>query len=237
MVYKFESYLNSWNKLSRAQKRSDVALPYTLWINRPIGRFFAVIAHKLSLTPNFVSFISLLFSVIGFLYLILIQDKEIIPTIFGVSILLFAYALDSADGQLARLTNIKGPSGEWLDHTADSIKTPMFHLSVFLVIYQIEGGLNLQVMIFFLMISAFASGKFFSSEIKEKMMANREKVNPGGGYIRSFLLAPFDYGFLCFIFILAPFNLLYPVYFFWGIYFILFCFASFIRSFRQLKNI
>ena len=40
------------------------------------------------------------------------------------------YALDSADGQLARLKGGGRPAGEWLDHTVDMAKTVMLHGAV-----------------------------------------------------------------------------------------------------------
>jgi phosphatidylglycerophosphate synthase len=44
--------------------------------------------------------------------------------------LLVAYALDSADGQVARVTGVSSRQGEWLDHVVDAARLPAFHLSV-----------------------------------------------------------------------------------------------------------
>ena len=45
---------------------------------------------------------------------------------------MFGYALDSADGQVARLTGGGSLLGEWLDHMIDSTKIAALHLAVLL---------------------------------------------------------------------------------------------------------
>ncbi|OAX67752.1 hypothetical protein A5N15_01010 [Rothia kristinae] len=49
-----------------------------------------------------------------------------------IAALLFAlgYAMDSADGQVARVTGASSPGGEWLDHVVDSVRVPAIHLTV-----------------------------------------------------------------------------------------------------------
>jgi phosphatidylglycerophosphate synthase len=47
-----------------------------------------------------------------------------------VLLLLLGYALDSADGQLARLTGMGRPSGEWLDHVIDMGKICFLNAAV-----------------------------------------------------------------------------------------------------------
>ena len=45
-------------------------------------------------------------------------------------LLMLGYALDSADGQLARLRHGGSKAGEWLDHVADAIKLSTLHGAV-----------------------------------------------------------------------------------------------------------
>ena len=51
-------------------------------------------------------------------------------------LLILGYALDSADGQLARLLGGGTPEGEWLDHVIDSAKLATIHLAVLVSLYR-----------------------------------------------------------------------------------------------------
>ena len=45
-------------------------------------------------------------------------------------LLVIGYALDAADGQLARLQGSGSRAGESLDHTVDALKTSVLHLAI-----------------------------------------------------------------------------------------------------------
>ena len=65
------------------------------------------------------------------------RRSDYVPPSVGVGIcvaLLFAlgYGLDSADGQVARVTGASSPAGEWLDHVVDSIRVPSVHMATLL---------------------------------------------------------------------------------------------------------
>ncbi len=51
-------------------------------------------------------------------------------------LLLLGYALDSADGQLARLLGAGSKRGEWLDHTVDATKVSVLHGTVLISFYR-----------------------------------------------------------------------------------------------------
>ena len=67
------------------------------------------------MTPNQVTVLSAVATGAG---LVLLVSGEPSPLrAAGVTVLLIlGFALDSADGQVARLTGGGSPSGEWLDH-------------------------------------------------------------------------------------------------------------------------
>ena len=44
-------------RLRQAQKSAKGAPPYSLYINRPLGRIFAAAAYQIGLTPNQVTWI------------------------------------------------------------------------------------------------------------------------------------------------------------------------------------
>ncbi|MBD9231961.1 MAG: CDP-alcohol phosphatidyltransferase family protein, partial [Rothia mucilaginosa] len=124
----FSSTLRS---LEAAQKPGIGVPAYTRWVNRRVARYFAAAAVALGITPNGVTAISAACSAAGLIVLITCP-----PTV-GVGIcaaMLFAlgYGLDSADGQVARVTGASSPAGEWLDHVVDSIRVPSVHMATLL---------------------------------------------------------------------------------------------------------
>ena len=52
------------------------------------------------------------------------------------ALLVLGYALDAADGQLARLRGGGSLLGEWLDHMIDSVKVAALHLAVLITLYR-----------------------------------------------------------------------------------------------------
>ena len=122
-------------QLQRAQKSSRGAPAYSLYVNRPLGRVLAAAAYGLRLTPNQVTAISAVFTFAG-LAVLAIAPAEPWIGLLVAALLVLGYALDSADGQLARLTGGGSLSGEWLDHTVDSVKVVAFHLAVLVTLYR-----------------------------------------------------------------------------------------------------
>jgi len=121
--------------LRSKQKTSKGASAYARYFNRPAGRHFAALAYKLRMTPNGVTAVSALcsFSGIGLI--------GFAPATAGISVLIvlllvLGYALDSADGQLARLRGGGSFAGEWLDHVVDAVKMASLHLAVLVAWYQ-----------------------------------------------------------------------------------------------------
>ena len=94
--------------LEQAQKPGIGVPAYTRWVNRRIARYFAAAAVSLGITPNGVTAVSAAISAAGVIVLLTAP-----PTILtGVIVaLLFAlgYGLDSADGQVARVTGASSP--------------------------------------------------------------------------------------------------------------------------------
>lgn len=79
---------------------------------RPLGYVFAVISKKLGITPNGITIFSVFVGVIaGHLF----YYNNLSINIIGILLLIWAEALDSADGQLARMTDKKSLYGRILD--------------------------------------------------------------------------------------------------------------------------
>ena len=115
--------------LAAAQKSKAGAPLYSRIVNRPVGRVLAAIAHRAHLTPDQVTLLSAACTLAG---IVLLAAAPLAPAATaGTSLLLMlGYALDSADGQLARLRHGGSKAGEWLDHVADAVKLSTLHGAV-----------------------------------------------------------------------------------------------------------
>ncbi|TQN35774.1 CDP-alcohol phosphatidyltransferase family protein [Kocuria rosea] len=123
------SYEEALAGLRAAQKPGQGVPAYTRWVNRPLARYAAARAAAAGLTPNGVTALSAVLSAAGLVVLVAAPPTPATGVV--VALLLAAgYVLDSADGQVARLTGTGSPAGEWLDHVVDSIRTPALHLAV-----------------------------------------------------------------------------------------------------------
>jgi phosphatidylglycerophosphate synthase len=124
-----ESYRAVVTRLAAAQKSHVNAPAYSRWVNRPLGRRIAAAAYLCGLTPNQVTAISAVFTFSGILALILLPPTPVLGIAVSAA-LVAGYAVDSADGQLARLRGGGSALGEWLDHVVDSVKNIAVHLAV-----------------------------------------------------------------------------------------------------------
>ena len=123
------SFATNLENLKSAQKPGNGVPAYTRWINRGLARRVAALCASWGWSANTVSAVSAAFSLTG---LILLVAMPVSP-LTGVLVAIFfatGYLLDSADGQVARLTETGSPAGEWLDHVIDAVRTPAIHLSV-----------------------------------------------------------------------------------------------------------
>lgn len=85
---------------------------------RPAGYGVALISAKLKITPNTLTIISIILGVTaGHLY----YYNSILINVIGIIIYLFADVLDSADGQLARMTNQISKTGRIFDGVATNL--------------------------------------------------------------------------------------------------------------------
>ena len=122
-------------RLRHAQKSAKGAPPYSLFVNRPLGRVLAAAAYQMGLTPNQVTYISAAMHLRRPLVLALAPATWPVGLLVTVMLVL-GYALDSADGQLARLRGGGSLLGEWLDHMIDSVKVAALHLAVLVSLYR-----------------------------------------------------------------------------------------------------
>ncbi len=95
---------------------------------RPIGYGIALVCRALGCTPNSVTIFSIL---VGMAAGHLFYYQSLWLNLTGVLLLIFADALDSADGQLARMTGQKSRYGRILDGFSENL----WFLSIYLHLY------------------------------------------------------------------------------------------------------
>lgn len=195
------SYRAAVARLASAQKSGAGQPAYLRWVNRPLGRRAAAAAFVLGLSPNAVTLLSGLCSLAALLLIALL------PPTMGVALgatalLLAGYALDSADGQLARLTGTGSLAGEWLDHVVDAARLPLFHLAI--AIHFFRWGDSFWLVGAALGYMLLSSVWFFAQTLAEKL-GERGPDAPDAPVWMSFVKAPYDVGTVNLIVLALPF--------------------------------
>lgn len=198
----------SMTALGAAQKSAAAgAPPYSILVNRRLGRYAAALAHQAAMTPNQVTGVSAALTFGGILLLALASPEWWVGIVVWVA-LAAGYILDSADGQLARLRGGGSVAGEWLDHVVDSTKIVSLHLAVLVGAFrhfQLRPEAWLLVPIGYAIVGTVS---FFAMILNDQLKATvlsksgLQVVPRRGSAIKSILLVPTDYGVLCMLFVL-----------------------------------
>ncbi|MEE1772520.1 CDP-alcohol phosphatidyltransferase family protein [Streptomyces sp. JV185] len=191
-------------ELRGAQKTAKGVSLYSRYVNRPAGRLFAAGAYRMGLTPNHVTSISAAFTFAAIASVALVRPSP------GLAVAVYAglaigFALDSADGQLARLTGRGGPDGEWLDHVVDCAKMILVHTAVLISFRRFfplpgEAWLLLPLGFLFAAVLTFCAGL-----LREQLGKGPARPAPGAAPVsrlRAVALLPADYGVFCPVFLL-----------------------------------
>ncbi|MEC5180190.1 CDP-alcohol phosphatidyltransferase family protein [Arthrobacter sp. CG_A4] len=197
-------YWSTVRELAAGQKTAARGAPaYSRYINRRLGRLLAAAALRAGLGPNAVTAISALFTFTGIALLVLYPPSAALG--LGVALcLVVGYALDSADGQVARMQGNGSPAGEWLDHMVDAVKTSLMPLALAVGLYRF-GSVDTWWLLVPLGAAVVSAVLFFSMILTEQLrrQAGRESVanTARRSWIRSVLVVPMDYGILCLSFV------------------------------------
>lgn len=109
---------NSKTDYESTLKSRDTEETLDIWFNRPIGYRWALLCKKLGIKPNPVTVISIILGVAsGYFF----WFSDLTMNIIGMFLLIWANTLDSADGQLARMTNQQSRLGRVLDGLAGNL--------------------------------------------------------------------------------------------------------------------
>lgn len=195
------SITESLQKLDSAQKSSVGVPAYTRWVNRRVARYLCAIAERVGATPSAVSVVSILVTFSGLAAFLLLHRTPLLGGILAAVLLALGYALDSADGQLARLQKTSSLRGEWLDHTLDAVRLPAVHLTI-------ATGFLLQGLPLFAAAAAafsvIASAGFLSQNLGGLLRDRSQTDRTVTRRYQSWLLLPADPGVLCWAFVLWP---------------------------------
>lgn len=99
-------------------KSMDTEEKWDIWIVRPIGFIEACLCRRMHIHPNTITIISILFGAASGYFFLPGNTKMVL---FGALLLFFANTLDSADGQLARMTKQYTMLGRVLDGFAGDV--------------------------------------------------------------------------------------------------------------------
>lgn len=186
--------------LASRQKPGPGVPAYTRWVNRQAGRYLAAGAHVLGLTPNAVTLVSAAVSAAAVVLLLTLPATPLVGLAVA-ALLALGYALDSADGQVARLSGRSGPAGEWFDHVVDAIRTPTIHLAVLVALVRDDRPQWLQVVA--LAYTVLCVAQFMSQILAEQLGARAGLDAPQvAGRAQSWVLLPTDNGTFCWLFVL-----------------------------------
>ncbi|MFC8302320.1 CDP-alcohol phosphatidyltransferase family protein [Specibacter sp. NPDC057265] len=195
--------------LKFAQK-SGVGVPaYTRWVNRGLARGVAAFFAARGWSANAVSGVSAVFSFAALALLLLLPVSPLTGLLVAV-LLAAGYVLDSADGQVARVTGTGSMAGEWLDHVIDAARTPAIHLCVAAGFVGLYGAGAWQWWLP-LLYCAVATCHFMSQILAEQLLRNAAPAPqpvpaptapvPSSGAARSLLMVHTDSGTLCWLFV------------------------------------
>ena len=112
----------SWQRfvteMRSTYKSMDTEEKWDLWVVRPIGFVEASACRRLHIHPNAITIVSILFGAASGYFFV---PGNVPMVLTGALLLFFANTLDSADGQLARMTKQYTMLGRVLDGFAGDV--------------------------------------------------------------------------------------------------------------------
>ncbi|MEU6576002.1 CDP-alcohol phosphatidyltransferase family protein [Streptomyces sp. NPDC046805] len=197
-------FSSALRELSQVQKPARGAPFYARFVNRPAGRVLAATAHRIGLSPNQVTVASATVTFSALAATAVCPPTHALGAWVTLALLL-GFALDSADGQLARLHRSASPSGEWMDHVVDCAKLLGIHAALLISFYRFF-DLPRPTALFAPIGFQFAAVVlFFGGTLKDQLRRRGADAPAGPGAqpsaVRGLALLPVDYGLLCLIFL------------------------------------
>lgn len=241
------AYGTALGRLRAAQKPAKGVSLYSRYVNRPLGRLLAAGGYVLGLRPHHVTAVSALAS-----FAALAAVAWTPPSWpLGVAVcagLVLGFALDSADGQLARLRGESSPAGEWLDHVVDCVKITGLHAAVLISFHRFFDLPSAGWLLVPLAFQLAAVVLFFGGLLTDKLRTAPAAPAPAGptpaapaparaSRLRAAALLPVDYGVLCAVFLLLGDERAFRVgYAALAVAYVGYCAAFLVKWYRELPG-
>lgn len=166
-----------------------------------IGGLLAFVFARMRMAPNAVTLLGGAFGVSGAVLLGLAANGQ--DVVVAGALLLLAYSLDCADGQLARATGRTSSAGAWLDVTVDAVVTSFLAVAVLAAL--LSNGTPL-------LPSLLTAGAFGAARMAVLFTASRVSSDNGGmqvqgisALLRATFLATIDTPFIYVLLTVARF--------------------------------
>jgi phosphatidylglycerophosphate synthase len=198
-------YAAARSRLAGAQKSTASVPAYLRFVNRRAGGWLASVGYALDLTPTQLTVLSAISSFAGIAVLLFAPATVPVGLAVG-ALLLLGYALDSADGQLARIRGGGSKAGEWLDHVVDIAKLTSLHAVVLVSILRHfdVSRLALAVPLAFGIANAT---QFLGMMLRDQLRGSGPVTRAGSSSVlTAWLLLPLDHGTLCLSFVLLGYH-------------------------------
>lgn len=236
------TFRGALEELKGAQKPGAGVPAYTRWVNRGAGRVLAAAAVRVGITPTALTVVSGLVSMVALVGLATLEPTpgRCATVVLG---LLVAYALDSADGQVARLTRTSSKAGEWLDHVVDAARLPGFHLALGCALVLSLGQpawAGVVCVAFALLASVWFFAQILATQMTSQSATLRDVPAQAGGRAQardwvSFAKLPSDIGTLYLMVLLLPWPKLFLVaYVGMFLYSVVMAWVALRRRYREL---
>jgi phosphatidylglycerophosphate synthase len=228
--------------LRSRQKTTKGAPAYSRFVNRKLGRLFAAAAYRLGRTPNQVTAVSALCTFAG-IAVIALFAPTVLTSVGAAALLVIGYALDAADGQLARLRGGGSVQGEWLDHVVDAVKIATLHTAVLIQWFRFEDR-STTLLLIPLGFQVVSTVLFFTiilnDQLRRAHRGTTDMLMEGDGrssWVYSLAVMPTDYGLLCvvlaFQFWIVGFTWIYGLLFVANAAFLV---MALVKWFREAKH-
>ncbi|CUW26537.1 MULTISPECIES: CDP-alcohol phosphatidyltransferase family protein [Streptomyces] len=237
-------FIETLRYMTAAQKPAKGVSVYTLFVNRPAGRVLAALAYRAGATPNQLTVLGALFTFPALAAVALVRPGPGLAVCVCAA-LAVGFALDAADGQLARTQRSGSPSGEWLDHVLDCVKLVTVHLVVLVSFYRFfslpSPAFLLAPMLFELAAVVIFFAGILTEQLKRRTTAPATPAAPAAPAesapaLRSVLLLPVDYGVTCLGFLfLGSQHVFLSVYCTLLLAHLVFMAAFLVKWFRELR--
>ncbi|MBA2382243.1 MAG: CDP-alcohol phosphatidyltransferase family protein [Chloroflexi bacterium] len=150
-------------------------------MNRRIGAFIALALEPTRVSPNVVSVCGLLVTLAG-ATIVAFAHRSISPLEVGAVLVIwqFAFSLDCADGQLARIRGQSSPFGAWLDQVLDFLSHTVIFASLTVFAVRTSEFDEAYGAAFGAMVVSMSVLQLFASSQRNALMGTAPALEAGG---------------------------------------------------------